>query len=312
MATRKESKKKKRGFFKWFAIIIVAVILLGGGYLFYLWSKFSDTVDSIHSPLSRDEDPGRQKELESVFKNKKSINILLLGVDEREGDRGRSDTMILMSLNPKTDSMIMLSIPRDTYVDIPNRGKDKINHAYAYGGTELSVKTVEGAFDLPVHFYAKVNMEGFKQGIDAIGGVTINNKQAFTQDGKQFPTGEITLNGSDALKYIRMRKQDARGDLGRNERQRNVISAAMNKVASVGSITKFDDMLEILGNNAETDLNMKRIKSLFSGYRDTRKHIKTIEISGQGQIINKVWYYVVNDNEFNRITTEIKKHMEAK
>ncbi|MDY0405072.1 LCP family protein [Virgibacillus sp. 179-BFC.A HS] len=313
MRSRKETnKKKKRTWLKVFATVIVVIILLGGGYLFYLWNKLNDTVDTIHSPLSRDEDPQRQKELKSIFKNKQSINILLLGVDERAGDRGRSDTMILMSLNPNTDTTMMLSIPRDTYVNIPNRGMDKINHAYAYGGTDLSVKTVENTFDLPVHFYAKVNMEGFKQGINAIGGVTVNNKQDFTQDGKHFPVGEITLNGKDALKYIRMRKQDARGDLGRNERQRSVINAAMNKVASVGGVTKFGDILEILGDNVETDMNMDRFKSLFSDYRDTRKRMKTLEISGNGQIINQVWYYIVSDSEFNRITTAIKKHMDAK
>src|SRR5690625_6759270 len=97
--------------------------------------------------------------------------------------------MILMSLNPNTNSTVMMSIPRDTYVNIPGRGKDKINHAYAFGDVELSIQTVEEAFDIPVHFYAKVNMDGFKEGIDAIGGVTIYNDIAFYHDVDKYFVG---------------------------------------------------------------------------------------------------------------------------
>lgn len=304
--------KKKRKWPFWVGGIILFFILLIGAYVYYVWDQVSDTVATMHDPLKRDDDPDRQKELKGLFKDNKSVNILLLGVDQREGDKGRSDTMILMSLNPKTNSMEMLSIPRDTYVNIPGRGMDKINHAYAFGDVALSIQTVEEAFNLPVHFYAKVNMEGFKQGIDAIGGVTINNDQAFSQGGATFTEGDISLSGEQALKYIRMRKEDPRGDLGRNERQRNVVTAAIDKGASFSSITKLGDILGILGGNVKTDLNMDRLQTLFSDYRGTRKNIKTLEISGSGQTINGIWYYVVPDTEFNRITTEIKDHMEAK
>lgn len=311
MKSRTEVKKRKRKWPKWIGGILLVVLLIGGGYLYYMWDKISDTIETMHSPLARDEDLSRQKELEAIFRDKKSVNILLLGVDQRPGDKGRSDTMILMSLNPKTDSMVMLSIPRDTYVNIPGRGMDKINHAYAFGDADLSVNTVEQAFDLPVHFYAKVNMEGFQQGVDALGGVTINNNQDFSQGGKHFSKGELHLNGKDALKYIRMRKNDPRGDLGRNERQRNVIYAAMNEAASFSSISKFGDILRIMGDNVQTDLNMDRIQSLFTGYRQTRNHIKTLELKGVGKKINGIWYYSVSDSEFNRISSEIKSHMEA-
>nr|WP_246484791.1 LCP family protein [Virgibacillus salarius] len=296
----------------WVGGIILALILVVGVFSIYVWNKLGDTVETMHNPLNRDNDPDRKKELESIFKDTKSVNILLLGVDERDGDKGRSDTMILLSLNPKTNSMKMLSIPRDTYVTIPGKGKDKINHAYAFGDVELSVQTVEENFDLPVHYYARVNMEGFEQGVDAIGGVTITNDTAFSQGGIQFPAGEIQLNGKEALSYIRMRKNDPRGDLGRNERQRAVIMAAINKGASFSSITKVGEILNILGDNVKTNLNMDAMQTLFSDYRGTRKNISSMEISGNGQRINNTWYYVVPDSEFNRITTEIKAHMNEK
>lgn len=307
---RKEQKKKKRKR-RWLWIILLFVLLVGVGFAGYVWYKIHHTVDTMHEPLERDQNPERKSEINNIFKSKNSLNVLLLGVDEREGDKGRSDTMILMSLNPNTNSMKMLSIPRDTYVTIPGRSLDKINHAYAFGGVELAVQTVEETFDLPVHFYGKVNMEGFELGIDSLGGITVNNHMEFTQDGYYFEKGNIHLDGEEALAYIRMRKGDPNGDLGRNERQRAVITAAMNEVASFSSITKIGEILDILGGNVNTNLHMKDIQNLFSNYLGTRANIETMEISGSGQIIGGTWYYIVPNTEFTRISTEIKDHMEA-
>lgn len=314
MNSRVEKKrhKKKRKWLYWVGGAILLLLIVAAGYLWHVYSKLGDTVDTMHDPLERDADPDRQKNLQSIFKDKKSINILLLGVDEREGDKGRSDTIILMSLNPATNSMKMLSVPRDTYVNIPGKGMDKINHAYAYGDVELSIQTFEEAFDLPVHFYARINMEGFQDGIDALGGVTVQNNLDFEQDGVHFPKGDVQLNGEDALKYIRMRKEDPRGDYGRNERQRDVIKAAMGEAASFSSITKIGNLLDILGDNVRTDLDMDRLKALFSDYRGTRKNIESIEIKGDGETIDSTWYLVVPEAEFTRVHDEIMDHMEKR
>ncbi|RKJ22727.1 LytR family transcriptional regulator, partial [Butyricicoccus sp. 1XD8-22] len=94
----------------------------------------------------------------------------------RPGDRGRSDSIIVMTVNPKTESIDMLSIPRDTRVEIVGKGvDDKINHAYAFGGVEMSMNTVEKFLDIPIDYYIKLNMEGFKEIVDAVGGVDVNN-----------------------------------------------------------------------------------------------------------------------------------------
>lgn len=310
--TNKRQDKKKRKWPYWVAGIILGILLLIGIYLFYLYDKVGDTVDTMHEPLARDENPERQKELDSIFSNTKSINILLLGVDERTNDKGRSDTMILMSLNPKTNSMKMLSIPRDTYVNIPGKGMDKINHAYAFGDSGLSVQTVEQNFDVPVHFYVKVNMEGFQQGVDALGGVTVTNTIEFSQGGKHFTKGDIHLDGQEALKYIRKRKGMPGGDLGRNDRQRSVIKSAISEAASFSSITKVTNILDILGGNVKTDLQFEQMQTLFTDYRKTRNNTDTMEITGSGEFIRDVWYYIVPDEEMNRVTTEIKDHMDAK
>ncbi|WP_100010387.1 LCP family protein [Lentibacillus sediminis] len=308
----KRKHKKRRKWPYWIGGIFLGLILLTGSYLWYLYDQVGDTVTTMHEPLERDTNPERQEQISQIFTEKESINVLLLGVDEREGDSGRSDTMILLSANPNTNSLKMVSIPRDTYVNIPGYGMDKINHAYAFGGVGLSVQTVEEAFDIPVHFYARVNMQGFEQGIAALGGVTVTNDTAFTQGGIEFPAGEIHLNGQEALEYIRMRKEDPRGDLGRNERQREVVTAAMDKAASFSSITRVGEILGILGENVTTNLDQGQMQTLFLNYRGIMSNVDTMEISGSGQIINGIWYLIVPDEEFQRITNAINEHMEAR
>lgn len=309
--TRNKQKKNHKKWLIWLIGIISVVILGVGGYLYYLYDKMGDTISTIHAPLDRDSNSDHQKEIADLFKKNESLNILLLGVDQRPGDKGRSDTMILLSLNPRINSLAMLSIPRDTYVNIPGYGMDKINHAYAFGDTELSVQTVEETFNLPIHFYMKVDMEGFKRGIDAIGGVTVKNDQDFSQGSNLFSKGDVHLGGDQALAFIRMRKDDPRGDFGRNDRQRRVVTAAIQKAGNFSNITNADNILNILGDHAKTDLTMDHIQTLFSDYRGVRRKIKTVNIKGSGKTLDK-WYYMVSDDEFNRIHQEIKKHMEAK
>lgn len=308
----KRKDKKRRKWPYWVGGIFFGLILLAGSYLWYLYDQVGDTVATMHNPLERDANPERQEQISQIFTEKDSINVLLLGVDEREGDSGRSDTMILLSANPNTNALKMVSIPRDTYVTIPGYGKDKINHAYAFGGVGLSVQTVEEAFNIPVHFYARVNMQGFEQGVEALGGVTVTNDTAFTQGGMEFPAGEIHLSGEEALEYIRMRKEDPRGDLGRNERQREVVTAAMDKAASFSSITRVGEILGILGENVTTNLDQGQMQTLFLDYRGIMSSVETLEISGSGDMINGIWYLIVPDEEFQRITTAINEHMEAR
>lgn len=313
MVTRKEVRKQKKGKRKGLKItlaILGSVMLFVIGYGIYIYSKLSETIDAMYTPLESDLE--KKEEIQSRLGKKETINVLLLGVDERPGDKGRSDTMIFLSLNPNTNKMLMLSIPRDTYVNIPGRGKDKINHSYAFGGSELSVQTVEEFLDTTIHFYSKINMEGLKDGVDALGGVTVENDLEFTQDGIYFPKGKLTLNGEEALAYARMRKQDSRGDLGRNIRQQQIISAMVSKATSFDSFTRVTNILDAVGTNVQTNAQMEEMRKLFMNYRGTRNDMIREEIKGSGQMINRVWYYVVSDEEVNRIRQLLKEHMDEK
>ena len=116
--------------------------------------------------------------------------MLLLGVDARPGDIGRSDTMIVMTVNPDLNSTKMVSIPRDTRTLIVGKGfEDKINHAYAFGGAKMSIETVEEFLDIPIDYYVKVNMDGFEDIVNAVGGVTVDNRITFSREGHDFPRG---------------------------------------------------------------------------------------------------------------------------
>jgi polyisoprenyl-teichoic acid--peptidoglycan teichoic acid transferase len=296
--------------FKKALIIIGCLIGLGivgaGGYAYYLYDSAKDAVNEMHEPLNE----GKRSKPVVTGKDKKPISILLLGVDERKNDKGRSDTMIVMTVNPEKNSMMMFNIPRDTRTEIIGKGyEDKINHAYAFGGAQMAVDTVENFIDVPIDYYFKVNMESFQQIVDSVGGVTVNNPFPFEQSGMNFAAGQITLDGKEALAYTRMRKQDSRGDLGRNDRQKQVITSIINEGAKVSSVTKFDDILSILGDNVKTNMTFNEMKDIQKNYRGARKKVESFQIEGNGAKIDGIYYMIVSEEERNNISTKVKEHL---
>ncbi len=257
---RTEKKKKKR----WVRILFISFFVLAlavGTYTFIVYESLTAAVDRMHDPIDRDKSPKRTDQV--TFENQEPFSVLLLGVDERQGDRGRSDTIIVLTVNPKQKSVKMLSIPRDTRTDIIGHGTvDKINHAYAFGGVKMSMDTIESFLDIPIHYYAQINMEGFKDIVDAVGGVTVTNSFEFTSGGETFPKGQITLDGDSALKFARMRYNDPRGDFGRQNRQRNIIQAVIKEGASLSSLTNFGDIFNALGKNVRTNLSFDQMMDI--------------------------------------------------
>ncbi|MCJ8007467.1 LytR family transcriptional regulator [Lederbergia wuyishanensis] len=307
---RHKPKKKRRGL-KIFLVVLLVLVAGIGAYGYSIYHNLSKAANAVHSPVDRTPEVKRSSDLE--LSKREPFSVLMLGVDERAGDKGRSDTMIVITVNPKLKSMEMLSIPRDTYVEIVGRGtQDKINHAYAFGGVEMSMNTVEKYLDIPIDYYVKMNMEGFQDIVDAVGGVTVNNDLDFTQGGHHFAVGELNLNGKEALNYARMRKNDARGDFGRQMRQRQVIQGVMNKGANISALWKYDDVLKALSKNVETNISFDEMKSIQKNYADARHNIEQIQVEGSGGFIGKVWYYFVSDEERAKIQDKLKEHLELK
>jgi polyisoprenyl-teichoic acid--peptidoglycan teichoic acid transferase len=153
-------------------------------------------------------------------------------------------------------------------------------------------------------------MEGFKDIVDAVGGVLVTNDQEFSQGGHQFAQGEILLNGEKALSYVRMRKQDPRGDFGRQQRQRQIIEGVIKKGANFSTLSKFDDIFGALEKNVKTNLTFDQMVDIQSDYKVAGKSIEQMQISGSGTMIGNIYYYSVPSEEHQRIQDELKQHLE--
>lgn len=303
-----KSKKKNRKWLKVTGIIVLILLVVGGGYVFTVYNSFKNAVETMHQPIEREQSEKRDEPV--AFKKKDPFSVLMLGVDERKGDRGRSDTMIVLTVNPAKNSVKMLSIPRDTRTEIIGKGKmDKINHAYAFGGVPMSMDTVENFLDIPIDYYMKVNMEGFKDIVDAVGGVTVQNDLDFTESGFHFTKGELNLNGTKALAYSRMRHEDPRGDFGRQTRQRQIIQGVIKEGASVSSITNFSNIFTALGKNVKTNLTFDQLVDIQKNYKSVGTNIQQMEIKETGTKINKIYYGLVSSEEKQRIQTELKTQL---
>lgn len=300
-------KKKKK--WPWILGILVVLLLIGGAYILSVYLSFTSTLKGIHEPVDRDVSDKREEQV--VFDEKDPFSVLMLGVDEREGDAGRSDTIIIMTVNPTEKSTKMVSIPRDTYTEIVGRGtKDKINHAYAFGGLAMSMDSVEELMDIPIDYIVQVNMEGFADIVDAVGGVTVNNTLDFSVGAHDYPVGNINLNGEGALSFVRMRYEDPSGDFGRQNRQKQVIQAIMKEGASVNSLLNYRNIFNALGANVKTNMKFDEMVDIQANYRDAVGKVEQLYFEkGTGGKTNGVWYYHMNDAELNEVQDVLKEHL---
>ncbi|MFK3936230.1 LCP family protein [Alkalihalobacillus sp. NPDC078783] len=291
------------------AIIIVGVLFLAGvGFAYYVYDSIRDTANSIHEPID-----GRQLPTRTVdINDSEPVSFLIAGIDAHGEDlSGRSDTMILVTVNPAMKSMKMLSIPRDTRTEIVGRGTtEKINHAYAYGGPAMAMDSVENLFNVNIDHYVTINMEGFKELIDALGGVTVDNNFAFSSGGYDFSEGRQFLSGDEALAYTRMRKEDPQGDLGRAARQREIVEAVFKEAAQFSSITKAGDMLNVVGGSVKTDMSLDDMWTLQNNYRNALGTVDQLEFDYTTPTIDGLSYVVLSDETIADISNELRKHLE--
>ncbi|WP_173915555.1 LCP family protein [Halobacillus sp. Marseille-Q1614] len=304
MSRKKRRSKSKKG--RWWKVLLVisgAIVLTAGAFALLV---LNDVRSTVNNKLHEDIDSIDAAAAKEKVKNEEPVNILLLGVDERENDKGRSDTMIVMTLDPNREQMQLVSIPRDTEAEIMGDGRiTRINHAYAYGGSDMAVNTVENFLNIEIDYFTKVNMEGLSQLVDSVGGITVYNELAFTQDGYHFPEGQTTLSGSQALSYVRMRKEDPQGDLGRNSRQRQVIEGVIEKGASLNMINQVGDVMEVLGNNVSTNMDFEDMRKLATKYSNARKSTTTYQMSGSSKTSSGMYLIEMSEEEINKTSEMI-------
>ncbi|NQL62979.1 LCP family protein [Streptococcus suis] len=253
------------------------------------------------------------REDEGIIEATEPLAILLMGVDTDQATRGldweegRSDSMILVTVNPLTKKTTMMSLTRDIMVEIANkngRSSDKIeklNHSYAYGQAAMSIATIEKMMDITINRYVEINMDGLVELVDAIGGIKVNNTLGFPITIDEYepaytavvPPGEQLVNGDQALVYARMRYDDPEGDIGRQKRQREVIQALVTKLLQLDGFTQYKKILKAVSKHMRTDIVISNstIPSLL-GYKDALNQVESYQLGGEGHTIDELSYQI--------------------
>ncbi len=280
---------------------LLIIFVAGGiyaGYLFYATVRDLVAHAQLGMPLVSSTEPGGADDQNLPDLAQERVNILLLGTDARVNERGpsRTDTMILVTIDPQTRTAGMLSIPRDLWVSIPNHSEGRINTAhflgessgYPGGGPALAKKTVQYALGIPVHYFVRVDFEGFEKLVDAIGGITIVVREAIHDDKYpdsnygymtvSIPAGEQHMDGETALQYARARHGSS--DFERARRQQEVLKAIRDKVLRLNiPLTRIPEMLRIVGGSVKTDLSLSDMYTLAKVGREiTAENIHTAVI----------------------------------
>jgi LCP family protein required for cell wall assembly len=218
------------------------------------------------------------------------VNILLMGVDARDGeaiDIGvRPDSLGILNLNEDTGTCRILAVPRDSRVEIPGYGQSKVNHALAVGGIPFEMLVLESYLGISIDHYALVDFAGLVAVVDAFGGVTVDNPEAFEMGGQEFAAGEITLNGEQALLYSRYRG-GSDGDFGRVEKQQQVLRALLDEANDRNVVNLVPGMWELLHDHFRTDYGMLDLLETANDFRGvcTSATLETESIPGDVQTL---------------------------
>ena len=257
----------------------------------------------------------------------KVFNIYISGIDTYGSIStvSRSDVNIIMTVNMNTHKILLTTTPRDAYVKIPGGGADqydKLTHAGIYG-VETSEQTLENLYGIKIDYYARINFTSFLKLIDQLGGVTVHNDQAFTQEKFDFPVGDIQMNSEQALGFVRERYNLDGGDNDRGKNQEKVISAILNKLASLKSVSNFTSIVNNLQDSVQTNMSLNTINALAntqleSGSKFTVTSQAVTGTGSTGQLIsyampNSSLYMMKLDNSSVESASQaIKKLMEEK
>lgn len=304
---KKRLKKKKSTGVKKVVLSLVLVLLLFTGYKVY---DFVKSPLNAAEPVDTDiEEPVKPLPSEDDEFAKKRVNILILGVDEREGEVARADTIILASLFPEEKQVKLLSIPRDTRLLIPGHGNDKINHAHVYGGINLVKNSVEEFTGIPIDFYVETNFKGFINIIDLLGGVTINvEKKMYTPlENIDLEPGLQNLNGYDSLAYVRYR-DDGMGDIGRIARQQRFIKTLAESTIKTSNISKIPGLVDEMKAYVKTDLSIMDMITYSTRFaKMDPADLEAFQVPGFSGMQNEVSYWIPDLNGTKKIVSSIKK-----
>lgn len=315
----KDTRNKKRKKIKLFIFVPLLVIILAGvSYGATLISKAKSVVDDSYEPIDRD-----SLREAKVDPNIDDVSILFIGVDDSEKrssasgtTRSRSDALMVATLNEKEKSVKLLSIPRDSYVYIPERGYyDKITHAHYFGGVSSTLDTVEGLLEIPIDYYVKMNFDAFMDVVDALGGINVDVPVTFTEQNSKDKAGAIhleegyqELDGEEALALARTRKID--NDIERGKRQQLIMEAIMKKAVSVEGITKYSKVMEAVGSNMTTDLSFSDMQSLIAyATADNGLQVETLTLAGADGRVDGKYIYQLDELALAETKSILQQHL---
>ncbi len=248
-------------------------------------------------------------------------NILVVGIDEVDGTK-RSDSIVVVHINPNEGQVRALSIPRDTRVSIDKVGVSKINHAYAFGKIKLLKKTVSEFLSIPIHNHVVISSSGVEKIIDEVGGVTIEIGETMVYDDYasglhiNFPKGEKYLNGEDLIKFLRFRN-NAQGDIGRITRQQEVFKLLFEKIFKFRTLVMSPKVIAIFLSSVKTDLNIVDINQYLKLFLNAKEfnNIDFYTVPGSIRLIDGVSYWrpdiVYLDNLISKTFVDYKQINES-
>ena len=288
-------------------LVLCSLLLIGGGL--YGWQAWRQAQTTFSQTYHAD----GLKPSTAALASGKPFAILLLGTDTGalgRHDVGRTDTIIVATINPQQQTAKLTSIPRDTLVNIygSQQDEEKIKAAYPLYGANTTVKTVEHLVNIPINYYVLLNMGGLKKMINAVGGVTVDPLLTFHYEQANVVKGHrIHLNGASALAYSRMRDQDPLGDYGRQARQRQIIKALVLKEASLSSLTRYRSVLDSLSDNLQTNLTFDDLMWLRAKDGHTSRHIQSQTLQGENATLNGIDYQIAPQSEINKVSANLRQ-----
>lgn len=299
-------------------LFVLTALIVVVGYAAFLQKKATDAANRAYEALD-----DRTKSVlrdEAVEPLKDNISILFIGVDESDKRAGngnaRSDALLVATLNNKEKTVKLLSIPRDSYVYVPSRGRqDKITHAHAFGGTSSTIETVEGFLDIPIDYYVKMNFNAFIEVVDALGGVDVEvpyDRVELDENDKrtiELKKGLQHLDGKHTLALARTRKLDS--DVERGKRQQMILQAIMSKAFSVQSVTKYGDLIDAIGDNMKTNMTFNEMKSLLEYAKGGMPEVTTVNLNGTDDMSTGIYYWMLDEEHLNEVKHELQNHLEV-
>lgn len=290
-------KKKKTNYWKYLLVLVLVFIVSGIGGAFFANALIDNKPEYT------------QAVNDGLLVSKDKATVMIMGVDKRNDDVGRSDTLMVATLDPEKNQAALLSIPRDTRVKIKGYGYDKINAAYAYGDRKLTQSTVESLIGAKIDHYIVIDVHGFTKIIDALGGVDIDVEKRmyyedpWDDDGGLYidlQPGMQHMDGKTAITYVRYR--DEEGDIGRIRRQQKFMKAVMDKLVSPTIIPRLPSMVSAMYDAVETDMSISELLSFMGTLQEAKNNgLKSEMLPGKPVYIDDISYWIPNISKTRQI-----------